>query len=349
MAFIDAKTVLKKYGIRITQFLLLIRCDRISLYSGYQEKLGQLLYFDTSVNECIKREVYAWILQYESYIVAPQHKIDFRELILFKYNSYYDIEYKYLRFIEKCHGIDISIQQMRKQFYNWYCFNVLSQYLYSDQEIIEALQVELPNFYAHYCEQPDTPFFIPTEELIKKYDHIGEFYLYDIIKKDLVTIYDYYGENLGGIARFERIIYEMNLNPLYAISQYVSFERLQIESFLAKEFPSLCSAPPLFDDIPPKSMPNERNSKKRQTTTQEKAAKLCGVSASTIRNWEKGIRCPESYPGRSSLTALIVWGQGYQDEKKLTSTARKIEKASPVDPFKIDSSDHENVWSDNEE
>jgi len=89
--------------------------------------------------------------------------------------------------------------------------------------------------------------------------------------------------------------------------------------------------------------------KKRQHVTQAQAARYCGVSASTIRNWEKDLRRPPNYPGREDTAALAVWGQGYQQSKRLAKGARQANRATPTDPHTLDRHHTRTAFNDTEE
>lgn len=59
--------------------------------------------------------------------------------------------------------------------------------------------------------------------------------------------------------------------------------------------------------------------------TLEMAASLCGVSVTTIRNWENGER-PEwakDYPGRGDRKLLVTWATGFKSKKRFNAIARK--------------------------
>ena len=58
----------------------------------------------------------------------------------------------------------------------------------------------------------------------------------------------------------------------------------------------------------PKIKPPEP--KKRKAVTLNDAAKICGVSVPTIRNWEKGDYTPEGWPGRDDIVKLGLFAKG---------------------------------------
>lgn len=59
--------------------------------------------------------------------------------------------------------------------------------------------------------------------------------------------------------------------------------------------------------------------------TLEKAAGLCGVSVTTIRNWERGERpdWAKDYPGRGDRWLLAHWASTFQSKKRYNANARK--------------------------
>ncbi len=50
--------------------------------------------------------------------------------------------------------------------------------------------------------------------------------------------------------------------------------------------------------------------RRRGEVTQKEAAKICGVSVPTIRNWEAGKYTPEGWPGRDEIVKLGLFAQG---------------------------------------
>jgi DNA-binding transcriptional regulator YiaG len=89
--------------------------------------------------------------------------------------------------------------------------------------------------------------------------------------------------------------------------------------------------------------PQTKNAAKRRynkgEVSQTIAAKLCHVSCRTIQNWEKNIRKPQGYPGRAHKDALLIWAQGYSDHNGYLAEAREMNRATAMDPAKLDGMD----------
>lgn len=51
----------------------------------------------------------------------------------------------------------------------------------------------------------------------------------------------------------------------------------------------------------------------------DEAAKICGRSHVTIRNWESGIHTPKGYPGRGDKQALIDWQNAKEEQERRTA------------------------------
>lgn len=77
------------------------------------------------------------------------------------------------------------------------------------------------------------------------------------------------------------------------------------------------------------------------------AALLCGVSQSTIRNWERGERLPIGipYPGRLNCLEFKKFAITYQGTKRTKQQALAIERAQSRDPQVMAEEEHEQtVW-----
>ncbi len=56
--------------------------------------------------------------------------------------------------------------------------------------------------------------------------------------------------------------------------------------------------------------------------TQEEAAKICGVCASTIRRWDRNQGTPEGYPGRNHPVELTAWANRRAEGKNMKRAVR---------------------------
>ena len=57
------------------------------------------------------------------------------------------------------------------------------------------------------------------------------------------------------------------------------------------------------------------------------AAKMCAVSLSTIKKWDKG-EAPEGYPGRNDLGVLMIFANHYKQMNAAKREARAKNRAS---------------------
>lgn len=72
----------------------------------------------------------------------------------------------------------------------------------------------------------------------------------------------------------------------------------------------------------------ESKPRKRETFTQEAAAKAIGCSTSCIKKWERGEHTPADYPGRGDLVALQMFAARYKAQRAANRTARNMRRAS---------------------
>ena len=79
-----------------------------------------------------------------------------------------------------------------------------------------------------------------------------------------------------------------------------------------------------------------KKKKNRGAITQKNAAALCGVSPRQLQKWEKGQATPERYPGRGDVIVFKAWAMGYQQKKALDKEVFNMERATPMDPQKMD-------------
>ena len=77
--------------------------------------------------------------------------------------------------------------------------------------------------------------------------------------------------------------------------------------------------------------------RRRAEVTQSEASKLCGVGMRLVQHWDKGERRPEGYPGRGNMMVFTAWANEYQGRKRLKKVALSMNRATAMDPHKLDS------------
>ncbi len=73
----------------------------------------------------------------------------------------------------------------------------------------------------------------------------------------------------------------------------------------------------------------QRQKQQRPEITQREAATLVGVTERTIRNWDKGIKTPDGYPGRESQAALVMFAARRAQDECFRKEAQAVRKARP--------------------
>ena len=101
------------------------------------------------------------------------------------------------------------------------------------------------------------------------------------------------------------------------------------------------------------SAPNVQEQKPRKAAGKRKeisvkdAAKLCGMSPSTIEKWENGKRKkPEDYPGREDAVSFRQWAERYKSRKAMVATAKGMERAAPTDPKILENTAKDSAWEE---
>lgn len=77
----------------------------------------------------------------------------------------------------------------------------------------------------------------------------------------------------------------------------------------------------------------EKKMSGRQKLSQKGAAKIAGVTIRTIRNWDKGIGCPDWYKGRDmpELTFSIMYHQGKANKEAEKKACEALKKPVSLD------------------
>ncbi len=71
----------------------------------------------------------------------------------------------------------------------------------------------------------------------------------------------------------------------------------------------------------------------RQAVTQFSAAKACGVSERTIRDWDKNKSTPKDYPGRKNPTVFIKWADSYKQTQSAKKELRNAARVPDMDVY----------------
>ena len=120
--------------------------------------------------------------------------------------------------------------------------NVIHKYFIQIDELESALNDEFPKIYECYKNsQENESYFISSFEINTKFKNIREAQLYEIIKDNLTSIFDYRGKKIEGFTEFEKRLSQGKYagNPLQAIRECIFFIRSKITSVLVDAFPTL--------------------------------------------------------------------------------------------------------------
>ena len=92
--------------------------------------------------------------------------------------------------------------------------------------------------------------------------------------------------------------------------------------YIAPQEPAAAPQPPQ----PPADLAAPKARKKHGAISRREFALLCGVSERLIADWEKGIRTPPEYPGRSDVIAARLFANNFNTRKLIEQRARGADR-----------------------
>lgn len=85
--------------------------------------------------------------------------------------------------------------------------------------------------------------------------------------------------------------------------------------------------PPI--ETPPNS--TDKPPAKRKTVIRKEAARLCGVSVSTIRGWDRGEHMPDGYTGRDDAVLLAAWAGRREEGARMKKAVLRASRHGNMD------------------